>query len=86
MLLDGFAPPSQPLTTLWVCSQTVFVIFPRQKFWGESNSGSMCQDEPGERQEEVGKGVARHEHPWNKLFYLLEQQWGSRGRGCAGGT
>ena len=41
---------------------------------------------PGARQKEVGKGVAHHKHPWNKFFYLLKQQWGSRGRGRAGGT
>lgn len=84
MPLDGFAPPSQPLTSLWVRSWAVF-IFPIQKIWGES-SRSMCQDGPGERQEEVGKGVAHREHPWDKLFYLLKQRWGSRGRGRAGGT
>lgn len=74
MPLDGFSPPRQPLTTLQVCSQTVFILFPRQKFWGESSSRTVCQD--GERREEVGKGVTHHKHRWEKPLLFVKRAVG----------
>lgn len=84
--LDGFAPPGQPLTTLRVCGRTDFLIFPRQKLWGASSSGGTCQDEPGERQEEVGKGDARHKHPWEKALLFVRTAVEKQGERAAGST
>lgn len=67
--LDGFSLPSQSLTTLQVCSQTLFILFLQQKFWVESSSRTVCQD--------GGRRLGKESHITNTLgkspFYLLKE-------------
>lgn len=68
--LDGFAAPNQPPHTRGVQLDCFHPLTQADIY------GCMCQGEPEERWEEVGKGIAHHKHPWDKVFFICKNNGG----------